>query len=328
MIELNDNELRFNFLNVHRAAECSIEFQRTLRIPDDNQEYPLPPGLGSFPVEHVDDYSHSLPALWQKHGGLFLPMYQSEALWINFSGNYPCAIKVAAGKINAISGKSWVNALANDPQDYLVLPDQPWLDGFNVSEDYIRQFVAMPLGDGYTAEEQITGEADVGGLQIIVYPMKRECYIEQYEHDGDTIICNSCIDCLESEMVPDMGLSPGGLMRQKIYEDKYGIDAWDLDNGLRCFIHLSNSQQYQSITGHRPPHQPPSASDYMDAGLPWFDYYDDSEALSGSENLSRLTSIAAKGIGKGAGIFPDNKTIYPSAVEIIGNHNVVRDGEF
>ena len=32
----------------------------------------------------------------------------------------------------------------------------------------IRQFVAMPLGAGYTAEEQITGEAEHGGLQIVV----------------------------------------------------------------------------------------------------------------------------------------------------------------
>ena len=53
-------------------------------------------------------------------------------------------------------------------------PEQPWLDGFNVSEDFIRQFIAMPLGEGFTAEEQITGKAEHGGLQIIVYPMKHE----------------------------------------------------------------------------------------------------------------------------------------------------------
>ena len=42
----------------------------------------------------------------------------------------------------------------------------------------IRQFVAMPQGQGFTAEEQITGTAEHGGLQIIVYPMKREYYEE------------------------------------------------------------------------------------------------------------------------------------------------------
>ena len=92
MIELKDNVLKFKFPNVHPEAGCNINFQRTLRIPDDNNEYPLPPGLGKFPLHHVDDYAKHLPNKWKKHGGVFLPMYQSEALWISFEGNYPCAV--------------------------------------------------------------------------------------------------------------------------------------------------------------------------------------------------------------------------------------------
>jgi hypothetical protein len=176
MIELLNNELAFRFPEVHPQASCSISFQRTLRIPDDNREYPLPPGLGRFPVEHVDDFSDSLPDAWRRHGGVFIPMYQSEALWINFDGDYPCAVKIAAGKINAVSGQAWDTGLSQGPQNYAVIPRQPWLDGFNVSEGHVRQFVAMPLGEGFTAEEQITGKAEFGGLQILVYPMKREVY--------------------------------------------------------------------------------------------------------------------------------------------------------
>ena len=109
MIELRQNELIVRAPDVHKRAECSIEFQRTLRIPDDNREYPLPAGLGPFPVFHVDDYSDNVPAPWIEHGGVFLPMYQSEAMWINFGGlsDYPFAIKIAAGKINAVSGEAW-----------------------------------------------------------------------------------------------------------------------------------------------------------------------------------------------------------------------------
>ena len=125
MIELLNDKLTFRFPEVHQKAECHIDFQRTLRIPDDNREYPLPPGLGRFPVEHVDDFADKLPVPWRAHGGAFIPMYQSEALWINFSGDYPCAIKIAAGKINAVSGESWSNRLSDDPQDYAVIPEQP-----------------------------------------------------------------------------------------------------------------------------------------------------------------------------------------------------------
>jgi hypothetical protein len=75
-----------------------------------------------------------------------MPMYQSAALWIRFSTRYPFAVKVAAGKINAVTGDPWSRDLQADPQNYLVLPEQPWLDGFAVRKGVIRQFVAMPLG--------------------------------------------------------------------------------------------------------------------------------------------------------------------------------------
>ena len=38
-------------------SSCRIEFQRTLRTPDDHRDYRLPPGLGSFPRRHLDDYA-------------------------------------------------------------------------------------------------------------------------------------------------------------------------------------------------------------------------------------------------------------------------------
>jgi hypothetical protein len=328
MIELRDNKLTFRFLDVHSEAQCHIDFQRTLRIPDDNREYPLPPGLGRFPIEHVGDYSDKLPGTWRKHGGVFVPMYQAEALWINFSGGYPCAVKIAAGKINAVSGESWRGGLSDSPQDYVVIPDQPWLDGFNVAKGYIRQFVAMPLGAGFSAEEQITGEAEHGGLQLVAYPMKRERYEElvkqreqvEDDFDEDVVFC-----CLETP-APDMGLAPGGLMRQEIYEDDYGLDAWNLDQGFRYFVHLANSEQYGAITGHAPPHKPPTASDYTDAGLRRFDYYADKPSLSGSDVLKTLRNVAAKTI-EGGTTLTDNEPVTPKIVKTLGA-GVVRDGEF
>ena len=62
----------------------ALNFQRTLRIPDDGKSYPLPPGLGTFPMCKVEDYPERVPADWVEHGGVFIPMYQREALWISF----------------------------------------------------------------------------------------------------------------------------------------------------------------------------------------------------------------------------------------------------
>ena len=69
----------FSFPEVHPQARLRIEFQRTLRIPDDGQVHYLPPGLGAFPLTHVDDIGPRVPSSWVAHGGVLLPMYQSEA---------------------------------------------------------------------------------------------------------------------------------------------------------------------------------------------------------------------------------------------------------
>ena len=39
-----------------------------------------------------------------------------------------------------------------EDQNYCALPKQLWLDGINCGDGYVRQFVAMPLGKGYTVE--------------------------------------------------------------------------------------------------------------------------------------------------------------------------------
>src|SRR4051794_34612711 len=148
-----------------------VSFQRTLRIPDDGRPYPLPPGLGRFPLRRVADFADRVPDDWRRRGGVFLPMYQREALWLAFGGAdwKPNAVQVAVGGVNAISGKPWGAGLSAAPQDYLVVPDQPWLDGIKSGKDVVRQFVAMPLGLGYTVEAQLTGKEDVGGLQLRVF---------------------------------------------------------------------------------------------------------------------------------------------------------------
>jgi hypothetical protein len=342
MIELNHDQLRFSFREVHPQARLSIEFQRTLRIPDDDKTYFLPPGLGRFPLKHVDDHAQNVPRQWSEHGGVMLPMYQSEALWLNFSGDYlaehntryPFAVKVAAGKINAVTGETWSNGLTRHPQDYLVWPAQPWLDGYCVRKGVIRQFVAMPLGAGYSAEEQITGQAEHGGLQLVVYPMKREVFerrfpkrAAKYRVMGKRALAQNTVESCLCEM----GLAPGGQMKQEIYNDPFDLDDWDLSHRSRCFVHIANSLVWEAITGQRPPTTPPAAKQYTKAGLPWFDYYNDQgTAVEGSSILERLKSVLQIGKTKGDVPLPENEPVSGEAViHLTGSRRgVVREGTF
>ncbi|CAM9853115.1 unnamed protein product, partial [Heterosigma akashiwo] len=151
----------------------TVNFHRTLRIPDNGNEYPLPPSLGHFPLFNVKRFANFLPSKWVEEGGVFLPMYQREALWMNFGSarNTPYALKVGVGKINAVSGEEWRSGvLSEEKQDYLVCPQQPWLDGICAGEGLIRQFVAMPKDSGYSVEAQLTGADSGYGFQLEVIP--------------------------------------------------------------------------------------------------------------------------------------------------------------
>lgn len=111
-------------------------------------------------------------------------MTEREAMWIRFESNDEFAIKVFVGAINAISGEPAIETaatrlrrldlLANHKsvQDYVTTPDQLWLDGIASTQGRVRQFVAIPMGSGYTVEAQVTGEDVTGGLQFEITPAK------------------------------------------------------------------------------------------------------------------------------------------------------------
>ena len=343
MIELKRDSLVFIFPEVHPGARLTIDFQRTLRIPDDGKDYPLPPGLGRFPLKHVDDFAQTVPSKWIEHGGVMLPMYQSEALWLNFSSNflyhhetpYPFAIKVSTGKINAVTGDDWTDGLKRRPQDYMVSTKQRWLDGYCIEKGFIRQFVAMPLGSGYSTEEQLTQEAEHGGIQFVVYPMKREVFEKRFpKRDFEKIFMLRESDIMFSvkKRSFDMGLAPGGRMRQEIYKDPFKLKDWDLDAKSRCFVHISNSLVWRAITGDDPPMVPFTAKEYTRQGLPWFDYYgDNSTAVKGAKKLKDLKSVAQTGKEKGDNPLPENESVTPKKIVKLRNglcQGQVREGSF
>jgi hypothetical protein len=352
MLELQSNNLVFSFPDVHPCAKVTIAFQRTLRIPDDDKAYNLPPGLGTFPVRHVEDFKDRLPEKWTKRGGVMLPMYQSEALWIHFSATwdgetgkqYPFAIKIATGKTSALTGKPWSKKLKE--KDYCVVPGQPWLDGYVVEDGFIRQFVAMPLGGGFTVEEQLTGKAEFGGIQVEVLPMKRSEYDRRFPklpprpptaprflrsmslggpkfggYAPPGVYCNTMVS------LDSMGLGAGGRMKQQLFDDPYGLSEWDTSNKTRCFIHLANSMTWRAITKEEPPTVPLTAEDYTRYNMPWFDYYADGPTLKGTEKLKGVKTVKQVGKDKGMNVLPENESVTPKNVLLIGKtHKEVKDG--
>jgi len=295
-----------------RSAKTTVDFQRTLRIPDDGNDYPLPPGLGSFPLSKID-------------GKTVMPMYQAEAMWMSFyDSSYPVALKIGTGSINAVNGEKWSDGLLRDPQSYVVLPEQPWLDGYCVEKGVIRQFVAVRLGDGYSTEEQLEGTEE-GGIRLEAVPVNPEIYFEKDLKDS---LPKSLEDVLRAEYEPPsfgdlcfsledaapcaaagMGLGAGGRMKQDIYEDQWEAEDWDLEHALEKRVEICDAVRWFDLMGQLPPTKPVTAKTYSDYGMPWFDYYrDDMKALETTGRLAQLKSVQEKARDAGDVSVPEDET--------------------
>ncbi len=152
------------------------------------------------------------------------------------------------------------------------------------------------------------------------------------------------MDCCEAPAAPmacaapmkakklDMGLAPGGRMKQDIEEDPYDLDDWDLEHTSRCFVHLCDAELWKHVTGEAPPTTPPTAKDYSAAGLPWFQHTGAKKALSGSKLLGGLKSVLGMGNEKGESPLAENdSTSTPVIVDTKTGQRVgdqVREGTF
>lgn len=296
---------------VRVGERFAISFQRTLRIPDDGKVYPLPPSLGLFPVRRATEYRQRLPA---GVGGLneaeleravFIPMYQREALWLAFEAAAwkPNVVKIGLGKVNALTGAGWNAGLHDSPQDYLVCPDQPWLDGINIGEGVIRQFVAMPLGQGYTLEAQISGQEQFGGLQVRVFEPNADIFPDQPPLPPPVDAMGMMgmglgmlgLGAPQAQALGmEMGLGAGGQITQKVYPDRYGLETWEQTEYGELFVLIVNSAQYAAITGELPPPTPVSAQTYTEYGFPWFELYDEEkDYLAATQVLTGVKPVAA-----------------------------------
>lgn len=183
----------------------------------------------------------------------------------------------------------------------------------------IRQFVAMPLGMGYTVEGQVTGKEEFGGLQVAVFdprPGRFPTQPPRVRHRGGDHF-SVCGPVRYSECSPEMGLAAGGRMRQKIYPDTYGIDSWDPANTGRVFVHLVNSMAWREITGEEPPATPVSARSYSEHGLPWFDLYDEIEGdVSPAPELVAVKPVKAIDAEKQFGAQQDDGSVAISTVHV------------
>ncbi len=269
-----------------------IRFMRTLRLPETGT-HGLPPGLAEFPLRRVEDYADTVPAEWRARGGVMLPVHLREAMWLSFAGPAePAALQGGVGKACAISGRPWSPRLALTPQNHVVLPRQPWLDGINSGEGKVRQFVAVPRGLGATVEGQVTGEEVWGGIQLQSFPLRAAELAQWREQERRRAEISRSAALMSgygapppapgaapapmaapaaagrARSAPAMGLGVGGSMRQEIYPADRPVDAWAREPAGRVFVHLVTPPEWRRVTGEAPPPSPVDRAAYTRPGCP------------------------------------------------------------
>jgi len=258
---------------------CFLAFQRTLRIPDDGRTYPLPPGLGRLPIRPSD-------------AAFVVPLRRREAVWLAFDvpAWRPRAVLVGLGRINAVTGGPWAESLESHPQNYLVCPPQLWLDGIKTAHDRVRQFVAATLGTGTTIESQLAEGPEEGTIKIVVFqPHPGRFPDEPPEAPAPSRL----------QTPRGIGLGAGGTVRQRVYADPHGIDAWNPGDRISMEVRLVGAAEFTKLTGEQAPPTPVDAGTYTSHGLPWFELYDDAaadlaptSAMEGIRSVDRISGEA------------------------------------
>ena len=138
------NNIKVKYDKIQVFENLEIKFHKTIKVTDDDVIHALPPTLGKYKIDEIDNK-------------LYIRMKPAEATWISFQQKDAdsLAIKVGAGNLNAVSGKLFTPALEQHVQNYLSIPTQPWIDGINVSDGLVRQFVVVSENDSSSIDNRL-----------------------------------------------------------------------------------------------------------------------------------------------------------------------------
>ena len=150
MIVIEDNRLEFSFPEVHQGGALQHRIPAHPAHPGRRPRLSAAAGpreVSAAPSRRLRGATAGIVAGTGRRDRADAP--GRGALWINFNSDYPFAVKVATGKICAITGESWVDGLNRDPPGLCRCCRSNRGSMATASlEGVIRQFVAMPLGEG------------------------------------------------------------------------------------------------------------------------------------------------------------------------------------
>ncbi|ETA05656.1 MULTISPECIES: hypothetical protein [Gordonia] len=241
--------LTFAFPELGPDARLHVVFPRTMRAIDTHDragltaDIALPLAQGS-PTGDAD---------------AVIPMWQSEATWIDFSSphQHPFLVMVGVDGINAISGEPFTGTPDFATDDYIEVPTQQTLASYRTATGDHRQFVAPSINTG--------ARPDAGGtlVQLTVIPMRTDAWARRRRHTS----ASACVLCDISRA--EQARAQPRIAAPRVIGPLESADTWDPTRTGSTAVRIVNSVMWGSLTGGSPRHSPLTCADYIDRRLPW-----------------------------------------------------------
>ncbi|MFE0750409.1 hypothetical protein [Gordonia sp. NPDC058843] len=253
--------LTFTFPELGRDARLHVTFQRALRTPGPVGRSGPVGGDAALRLAQgsPDGDAHAT-----------IPMWQSEATWLDFSSPHlhPFLVMVGVDGVNAISGRAFTGTPDFGADDYLEVPTQPSLASYRGAagdgrDD--RQFVAPS-----------THAVEHGGLtgtllQLTVIPMRADAWARRRRHlpsePGTCVLC----DFSRAEQ----SRARPRLTAPRVTGPLESADTWHPTTSAAAAVRIVNSITWKSLTGEPVPRAALTSVDYADHGLPWAPVYEE-----------------------------------------------------
>jgi hypothetical protein len=263
-------------LNSDLQPRLTVKFQHPPRPPGDAKIYVFSTGLEELPLRPATDFPDAPPAPWLKQTDFLMPMDASDPFLIRFTSNYPFAVKLAAGNLDAVTGESSLSGLQKEPRNYLVVSGESTTRG--VKE---RSFV-LPLDVGCAVHEQFFADQKIGRIDLQICPLHVESYFREEvahsipptlrEYFAWFVYAPSVRARLGKMQLLDeqqgnecLTDESGAILLGRKFEDEFDpqyieelvdlreVADWDQTETKSCSVHVCNPSVWRKITGMNPP---------------------------------------------------------------------------
>lgn len=121
----------------------------------------------------------------------------------------------------------------------------------------------------------------------------------------------------------NLSIAADGIIEQNIQKDRHDTRKWIKELTFTIPVQIFNTAQFRRVTGTEPPPYPLTAETYVEAGLPFFDLFEEEPStVSGAgafdslKSINEIEQLQGLVIGEERGIHPRTVQLFNTGTEV------------